>query len=253
LTLNEGDFSELMIESKKVYRVPGFTSWPSSRGGVALDLGINLGTFSLAFAESFDRIVGVDASSACIRIAQKRLAKEGVDNVEFIHAALAGTSGDTASLRRVYVGDDYSAKDFSTLNITDGELANTDYAGRFREVEEEVATLAWADLVERVGADKIRFVKCDIEGSESSLLMGADLRNVECLALELHYTFLGQDGTRELLAHLRRTHRVLGVRSASHLRSGRWPPPSIIWLLNRSVALPRTLLLNALSFHRVPS
>lgn len=244
------DIDALSQEAKRSYRVPGFTGFPRLRGGIALDLGLNVGAFSLAFAKDFQQVVAVEASSRCINMAMANLADAGVENVRILHRALGAQSGVDVELRRVYVGHTYESKDFSTVSLSNDDLEQTDYSGRFREVEEVVTSIDWNDLTAEVNADSISFVKCDIEGAEFDLLHEADLSMVECLVLELHYTFLGLERSQALLSHLDRTHRVLGVREARHVRRGTWPPPSILWLINRRLPVVRANLLSMLSSTR---
>ena len=241
------DLKSLSEEAGRSYRVPGFTGFPKSQGGVALDLGLNVGAFPLSYATQFQQIVAVEASSRCIDIATANLASAGVENVRILHRALGAESGKNVELRRVYVGETYESKDFSTALVSNHDLDQTDYPGRFGEVEEVVQSIDWFDLVADIGAERIAFLKCDIEGSEFDLLAGADLSMVDCLVLELHYTFLGRDRSETLIGHLNRTHRLLGMRESRHVRRRTWPPPSILWLANRRMSTLRSSMLSLLS------
>ena len=247
------DIEALSIESSRTYCVPGFTGFPRRHGGVALDLGLNVGAFSLAYASNFDEVIAVDASSRCIEIAVRNLEATGIRNVRVLHRALGARSGEEVALRRVYVGDAYESKDFSTVDIANDDLEGSDYPGRFREVEEVVRSIDWADLVAQLPQDRIAFVKCDIEGAEYDLLIDADLSMVDCLVLEVHYTFLGRERTEVLLAHLALSHRILGVQAATRVRRGVWPPPSILWLVNRRIPLSRATMLSLLASTRRPA
>ncbi len=244
------DSQQLREEARKVYRVPGFTGFPkvSEGKGMALDLGMNVGAFGLTYAREFDRVVAVDASSRCIRAAIGHFAQAGIENVEILHRALSARSGQSTALRRVYVGDAYESKDFSTIKISNDALAETDYSGRFREVEEIAVSIDWDDLLAESDAPShVAFVKCDIEGAEYDLFHLADLSMVNCLALEVHYTFLGREKTTELLDHIGRTHQVLGFKAAARLASGEWPPPSILWFVNRRLSAQKTFALRCIA------
>lgn len=241
---------ELGRESRNYYRVPGFTGFPRQMGDVALDLGLNVGAFSLAYAHQFDRVVAVEASSRCIQIARENLERAGISNVEIVHRALAAVSGEEITLRRIYVGDTYESKDFSTFDVANESLEKTDFPGRFGQVEEIVGSVSWNDLLTMTGVSRISFVKCDIEGAEFSLLHQADLSMVDCLALELHYTFLGLERVLALISHLGKTHKVLGIRSSKLVGGGHWPPPSILWFINRQVSGKRFALLSTLATFR---
>lgn len=238
---------ELILESRKSYLVPGFTGFPLKRGGVALDLGLNVGAFSICFANHFDRVVAVEASSRCIDVARANLERAQVTNVQIVHGALDSQSGKQVPLRRIYVGDTYESKDFSTVEMTNESLGETDFPGRFGQVEEVATSIDWSELLALSNCNSIRFVKCDIEGAEYNLLYEADLTMVDCLALELHYTYLGQERVRALISHLKKTHRVLGAGAANSLNKGEWPPPTLIWFVNLQVSKTRSTFLSTLA------
>ncbi len=55
-------------------------------GSSILDIGCGTGGFSLRMAEKAAHVTGVDISASQIEIAEKRLQKSGLKNVDFIHA-----------------------------------------------------------------------------------------------------------------------------------------------------------------------
>jgi SAM-dependent methyltransferase len=56
---------------------------PADYGGTLLDLGCGIGRFSFAFAELFDRVIGVDVSAEMIQRANALKGERGFANVEF--------------------------------------------------------------------------------------------------------------------------------------------------------------------------
>lgn len=175
----------------------------------------------------------MEASSRCIEVARTNLQLAHVVNVEMVNGALDSQSGKEVSLRRIYVGDEYESKDFSTVEISNENLEETDFPGRFGQIEEICVSISWSDLIAMIDTPRIKFVKCDIEGAEYGLLHEADLSMVDCLALELHYSFLGEEKVRALISHIQQTHRVLGARAERSLYKEEWPPPSLIWFVSR--------------------
>lgn len=107
-------FNRMLHESRKSYRIP-FVSWPKHlipKGfaghrtpRVALDLGTNVGTFSIAYHKVFDNIYAFEASSSCVEEAKKNFTLNDVANVQLTHAALGANSGSQIALRRIYVGN----------------------------------------------------------------------------------------------------------------------------------------------------
>lgn len=99
------------------YRVPRFIGLPRESGGDALDLGLAIGALAPAYADQFRWVVAVRASSRCADVARANLDTARISNFEFIHGALDPESGEPVSLRRIYVGDAYESKDFSTVDM----------------------------------------------------------------------------------------------------------------------------------------
>ena len=226
--------SRMYKESSKTYGIPGLSLFTfGKRHELALDLGMNVGTFSLLYSKKFTKIIAVEASSICISDAKENVKKEEVTNIQIIHAALASKSGELVELRRVYVGEIFESKDFTTATWDLEELSNSTYPGRIAEAEEVVTSISWADLLDRNNIQKIDFVKCDIEGAEFDLFMHQDVSTIGCLVMELHYTALGPERTRMLVKHLnKQLDFYFPQQSNSFLNE--WPPPGILRMINPS-------------------
>lgn len=231
-----GYFERMLAESKRTYRIPLIT-WPSPLlrplrvrlNRTAVDLGVNVGSFSKAYGGLFNSVVGIDASSACI--SQARLNLAGMSNIRLIHGILSDVSGKDIALRRVYVGGGFESKDFTSISWDQDEVDRSDFQGRLGEIEEVAKSISWEDVV-REAAGRIDFLKCDIEGAEYELFWGKDLSMVGVLVMELHYTGLGQKRSRDLVRYLEKFFDYLDPQEAVLFKS-EWPPPDILRMVRR--------------------
>ena len=219
------ELEKLVRETKASYWLARYTGLPRARGSVAIDLGLNVGSFPLVFGRYFHSVVAVDASSACLVEAQENLAS--LTNVTFVHAAMAGESGGQVDLRRVYVDSTWDSKDLTTTEFDMASVKGTGYQGLLGEVEETVETLSFADLLEKFDVARVDFLKVDIEGAEFDTFINADISRIDALVMEVHYSFLGMEKVRRLVNHLLENLEFVDARDKG-LFLGSWPPPDLL-------------------------
>jgi SAM-dependent methyltransferase len=75
----EGQSSEDLFEERLINMLPNFKT--------VLDAGCGHGDFTIRMSKYAKRIIGIDNSIEMIKIAQKLLESNQVDNVEFLHAS----------------------------------------------------------------------------------------------------------------------------------------------------------------------
>lgn len=226
--------SRMYEESRRTYGIPGLSKFTfGKKHELALDLGMNVGTFSLVYAKKFTKIIAVEASSVCISDALENFKNDEANNIQIIHAALASKSDEFVELRRVYVGESFESKDFTTATWDSEELSKSSYPGRIAEAEEVVTSISWNDLLARHNIRKIDFVKCDIEGAEFELFIHQDVSAIGCLVMELHYTALGPERTRMLVKHLNKQLDFYFPQQTNSFLN-QWPPPGILRMINPS-------------------
>ncbi len=237
-------FEKMLLSTKKDYFMSDLIF--KDRKGIALDFGLNVGAFAFNNVNKFHKIFAVEASSDCLKDAKKNLKKIPLEKIEFIHAALSNKSNEQVSLKKVIVNGEFESKDFSILDLNNSDLEKTDYIGRFGEQIEVVNSLSWPDLMNKIGKPEVRLLKCDIEGAEYQLFIDCDLSNVEYLIFELHYTFLGKEKVSELLNHLTKYFNFYFNKDKCLLESNSWPPPSILYMVNKNIDLKIPLWLKLL-------
>lgn len=140
-----------------------------------LDLGANVGYFSLLVAAPGRRVISVEPAAETFAMLQRSLALNGLDPAAALCRAVTREGGGTMRLF-------YSPGRSSTTSCEPREEHGA-------IVEEEVATASLEEVVERSGFDAVDFLKIDVEGGEYEILAGAPdalLRRVRTLAMELH-------------------------------------------------------------------
>jgi FkbM family methyltransferase len=142
----------------------------SAEDYVILDLGANIGLFSLYAKDSAAKVIAVEPTPKTFGMLQKLTA--GSPNIELLQGAASGVDGAVT----FYVND----------NPTINSLVN--------DVGEKVTVDAFTidSIMKKFSVDYIDFVKCDIEGGEMVALTGATIGavadKVGFWAVETHQT-----------------------------------------------------------------
>ena len=154
-----------------------------SRGGWAVDVGANVGVFSLTLAQALTgggRLIAVEPLQDNFRRMQQNLAESGIEDVSVVIAAVGVEPGRA----RLWRSEDTA---YASLNA--------DSAGRAAVgVEIEVTTLD--RIWDAHGNPPVRFIKVDVEGAEIEALGGAR-RLLEACRPEL---LIEVDDRRRLIA-----------------------------------------------------
>jgi FkbM family methyltransferase len=229
------DYENYIIqEVRETYSVLGL-NWPNRilRFGTnkyALDLGSNIGGFSLVFGNNFNFTLAVEPNSVAIARAGTLLDSGYSSKMRIMHGALSDKDGVKVSLRKVYVGETAESKDFTTVTWDQEEVENTNFLGRLGETAEEVLSISLPTIL-KVTGKSVDFLKCDIEGAEYETFMNHDLAAINFIVLELHYTALGQKKVGELISHFEKYFDYFHPEDREKFHS--WPPPEILRLINK--------------------
>ena len=139
-----------------------------------LDLGANVGLFSLYAADSCKRVVAVEAVPSTFRIAQELTAKHL--QIEMQQYAISNSNEDVS----FYINEN------STTNSLVSHQGD----------EITVPGITVAGLLDKLEIDHVDFVKCDIEGSEVIALteetVGAVADKIDFWFVEVHQTNNGE-------------------------------------------------------------
>ncbi len=130
-----------------------FLSAGLREGGVALDIGCNIGLYSLPLGHAVGgsgRVISIDANPMMIEKLRWNAAASGLDQITAIHTAV----GDIAGRVDLEIRKD----DVAIVGVRESD------DGAF-----EIAPLA--DILARVGTQRVDVLKIDIEGHEDKALV----------------------------------------------------------------------------------
>ena len=131
-----------------------------ARGGWAIDVGANIGVFSVTIGQALQesaRLIAVEPLEDNLRRLRRHLEQSGIERADLVASAVGAQPGRAT----LWQPDDTA---YASLSM--------DAAGRgSRSVEVDVATLdgIWSAH----GNPPVRFVKVDVEGAEIEVLQGA--------------------------------------------------------------------------------
>jgi FkbM family methyltransferase len=160
------DFVQNVVTARE-YLQHGLTIAP---GDVVLDVGANIGTFTVLAASLGATVIAVEPDPDNLRLLRTNLSLNRLKAV--IHAAAATGSGGTCTLHRAQAGGG-----FNTLN-----------AGRFPRAYRDAITVPALTIAEILREfPRCTFVKLDCEGAEFELLDTWPIdRTIDQLAMEYH-------------------------------------------------------------------
>jgi FkbM family methyltransferase len=134
----------------------GLTAKPS---GIFIDVGANIGVFTIAFANFFERVLAIEASPETFAILQANLLLRNSSNVK----SLCLAASDMTKPSIIYVPNDGSLG---------GATMNPKQHPSAKKVEIRCRVLD--DIVSEYGSEiPVGFVKIDVEGHECEVIRGA--------------------------------------------------------------------------------
>jgi FkbM family methyltransferase len=226
---------KLTRESQRAYSIPLVSDSISrmfknyrhkGRKLACVDLGSHIGTFARHSSHLFDYVYGYEPSVLFFRESKKVLA--GIENVHITNKGISQHDNKQLVLREVIVEGLSEGKDVTSCDWDEEGLIQ--FHGELGPVHGIADSVSWKAISAEVG--DVYFLKCDIEGAEYEALIAADLSNVSFLAMELHYTALGPERTIKLLQKLESQFDFLDRKDQLLFKS--WPPPSMVYLVNRN-------------------
>lgn len=170
-------FDEIWI--RQSYLPAAWTSAPEapSAGPVVVDVGANVGVFSLWAARRLgaERVVAIEPSPRMASALRANLARNDVEHVTVLEVALGGERGEAALYRR-------GAEVMDTLFQRDNYGSDFESAGIVKIVTLE-------DVFTMLDIDRCDLLKLDCEGAEYEILFGVSddtLAKVRHIAAEYH-------------------------------------------------------------------
>ena len=170
--------------------------------GVAIDIGANVGAFSVRYHNNFNTIVAIEPNFDTMIACGNNLIENGVTNVRLFNYAVNDTNGTV----KLYKGKG----DIS------GNASTTYEEGEY----EEVPAIDFKGVMDLENNNYVDYMKIDCEGAEYKFLQDQDLSKVLFLAGEYH----GEDIQEQnrLWDHIKKTHELSRVRNKN-----------VFWAINK--------------------
>lgn len=165
---------------------------------LAIDVGANIGGFSTAYHNEFEKIIFFEANPNAFEIAKNNT--KDFKNVEGYNLAVSDESGKTLKLMNHF------SKDLGSVSCSP---SITDINVDWDESIGEIQTTSLEDIFKMIGNQRINYLKLDCENSEYEILMNKDLSNIDYIAMELHWQ-MGEKKYNELLDYVSKFFKVSG-------------------------------------------
>ena len=146
------------------------------QGGIALDVGANIGCTSLLFSQRAESVFAFEPSPETFALLRRNLDGAGAGNVSAINAGL-GAENETATLTS-------SLHNRSGAFVVEGERPNEGHRSEAIEIRRG------DDVWHEMGEPAVDFIKIDVEGFELSVLAGMRALLARCepiVALEMNH------------------------------------------------------------------
>ena len=130
---------------------------PYVQGKIFVDVGANIGNYTLTLAKDAMKIFSFEASPSNARILEGFINRAQLSNIELINMAVAGKSGDTIS---IFISPDATGNHSQFLDYGHGS--------------ETIASVSLDDFISKRNIGKVDVIKMDIEGGEFDAIRGAE-------------------------------------------------------------------------------
>jgi FkbM family methyltransferase len=206
-----------------------------SPGGVALDVGANVGWHTLLMARLVGeggRVLAAEANPSVRARLIEHLELNRVVHVEVLPCALGDTEGSVA----------FEAPDRTNPAAGDGHVVESAEAGKLGVIRVESRTLD--TICAAAHLERLDLVKIDVEGFEWPVLKGGE-QTISRLRPHIVFEYLDEyagrgGGTAQLMADFFARHHyrlfALGRREATAVDSGRWPSAANLWAVPQAIA-----------------
>ena len=165
-------------------------------GGICLEIGANVGSFTEKYANHFSVIHYYEPLTECFKLIKEKL--KGFSHIEGYNLAGYSTSGETIDMV-LHQNQDSGSTGLKTDSL------NKDWT---EEVVEKVLTISLKDMLSNFPSSEIDFCKSDCETGEYYIFMGSDISLINYLELEMHHQ-MGVNKGNTLLNYLGQTHELI--------------------------------------------
>ena len=164
---------------------------PNTKIGTCLDVGANVGAFSLIFSFYCDKVIAIEPFKENYDYMVKKIEDYGIDNIIPINKAIHPSDGKSVEMS---VGEENTdSKDITCIEMPPGTVSLG-----------SVQTVSLESIIEEYG--EIDYMKVDCEGCEWDLLYGKDLSKIKTIVTEIHGGFIGEENKVKLVDYLKKEY-----------------------------------------------
>lgn len=156
MPLNLGDYVQYWMYMDGIYDVPLYIFLRNRlQGKVFIDIGANVGNFTLSLFDVAKHIYAIEASEANFSFLNANIVKHKISNITVLHRAVAAKDNETITL-------------YHSIHATasDSMFVPTDHS-------EKVKTVTLDTFVSKQKLLQLDYIKIDVEGAELEILKGA--------------------------------------------------------------------------------
>lgn len=169
-------FQEIYLQ--KLY----FPYISNKKDAVFLDIGLNIGLWSLYAFPYAKQIYALEPASEICKIAQKNIDDNGISNVKIFQKALGATDGE-----------------MTLYHSSNKTMYSMNPAVNDNQEKEQVNVMSFDTLIKENKIEHIDFMKLDVEGSEDKILASDGFRNnanmIDAFIYEWHTWTLANPNT----------------------------------------------------------
>ena len=170
-------------------------------GGVCLEIGANVGSFTKKYANHFSVIHYYEPLTECFNLIKDKVQR--FSHIEGYNLAGYSTSGETLAMVLHHNGD--SGSTGLKTDSLNGEWTDS--------IVQKVSTISLRDMLSKFSSSEIDFCKSDCETGEYFIFMNSDVTPINYLALEMHHQ-MGVEKWKALLEYLEKTHELVSGNPA---------------------------------------
>jgi len=185
--IDDDYFLKRLIEVMETY------PFPDTKIPLCLDVGANVGAFSLVFSYYCDKVISLEPFKENYDYMVSMIDKHSIDNIIPINKAIYPSDGEMVEMSVVKENTD--SKDITCVEKKPGMVSLG-----------SVETISLESIIKEYG--EIDYMKVDCEGCEYDLLYNTDLSKIKSIVTEVHGGFIGRDNKVKLIQYLNEEYDV---------------------------------------------
>jgi len=171
-----------------------------NRGGVVLDIGANIGCFSVYCASKGAQVYAVEPEPNNLEVLKKNIELNGMQDKIFVI--------------------DYGVSNFNGVAVIDNSGGGSTI--KDNKPGSTIKIISFDDLLAHFSIEEVDVLKIDIEGSEKELILGASRESInKCNYITMEFDIRAGDSLGAMVQKLSETHHVRTM--------GSWERGGMIW------------------------